>query len=290
MPKMTHHEPNTLDCRPSIEGKVAFVTGGLGGIGRECVRALVAHGANVAFTHTTGVEPTEDAAAVVAERPDTMSAHPLDLRYINSIESCMATVLKHWGRIDILINSAAVGSGTVSSFADDLAQQDSAMLTINADGTLKVCQTFLKLMGQDIHTSPMKIINFSSVGGGISTFPGFRLSDGMSKAAVAALSRQLAAELTDSLVDVFAICPGATNTKMFQASSLDHLSSREKQTFEQSMPKGRLIDPVEIANIVVFLASGYSTPMHGAVIDASMGLGVRPGLATEYGNEHEHDE
>ena len=220
---MTQKEPNLLDSRPSIEGKIVFITGG-------------------------------------------------------------------WGRIDILINAAAVGSATVSAFADDIAEQDSAMLTINADGTLKVCQTFLQLMEPAIHTSPMKIINFSSLGGGIGTFPGFRLSDGMSKAAVAALSRQLAAELTDSLVDVFAICPGATNTKMFQESSLDHLSASERQSFELSMPKGRLIQPVEIANIVVFLASRYSTPMHGAVIDASMGLGVRPGLATEYRNEDQHDE
>lgn len=287
---MTHQEPSILDCRPSLEGKVAFVTGGLGGIGRECVRALVAHGAHVAFTHTAGVESAEDAATVATEHPDSLSAHPLDLRSIHSITSCMTAVMERWGRIDILINTAGVGSATVSAFADDMAEQDSAMLTINADGTLKVCQTFLELMGHANHSSSMKIINFSSVGGGIGTFPGFRRSDGMSKAAVAALSRQLAAELTDSLVDVFAICPGATNTKMFQESSLDHLSSSERQSFEQSMPKGRLIDPVEIANIVVFLSSGYSTPMHGAVIDASMGLGVRPGLATEYRNENQHDE
>jgi hypothetical protein len=50
------------------------------------------------------------------------------------------------------------------------------------------------------------------------------------------------------------------------------------------LPKGRLIEPVDIANIVLFLASDYSTPMHGAVIDASMGLGVRPGLITERGH------
>lgn len=283
---MTQPERNILDCRPSIEGKVAFVTGGLGGIGRECVRALVAHGAQVALSHTPAAASAEDAADLVAQHPDALSAHVLDLRSIDSITACMASVIERWGRIDILINAAAVGSATVAAFADDVASQDSAMLTINADGTLKVCQTFLELMGHERQTSPMKIINFSSVGGGIGTFPGFRLSDGMSKAAVAALSRQLAAQLTDSPIDVFAICPGATDTKMFRASSLDHLSAAERQAFEQSLPKGRLIDPVEIANIVLFLASEYSTPMHGAVIDASMGLGVRPGLSTEYQGEH----
>lgn len=283
---MKQPEPNILDCRPSIEGKIAFVTGGLGGIGRACVQTLVAHGALVAVAHTPGAASAEDAAGLVARYPDALSAHVLDLRSIDSITGCMATVMERWGRIDILINAAAVGSATVAAFADDDASQDSAMLTINADGTLKVCQTFLELMGNEATTSPLKVINFSSVGGGIGTFPDFRLSDGMSKAAVAALSRQLAAQLTDSRIDVFAICPGATDTKMFRASSLDHLSADERHAFERSLPKGRLIDPVEIANIVLFLASEYSTPMHGAVIDASMGLGVRPGLSTEQGGDH----
>ncbi|MFK7805452.1 MAG: SDR family oxidoreductase [Anaerolineae bacterium] len=279
---MTFQQHNILDCRPSIEGKVAFITGGFGGIGWECVKALLAHGAKVAFTYVDGAEAAEQAEKAVAEYPDNLSAHVLDLRYIDSIKSCMGEVMERWEKIDIVINNAAVGSATVSAFADNTADQDSAMLTINADGTLKVCQMFLELMGPKLKTSPMKMINFSSVGGGIGAFPGFRLSDGMSKAAVAALTRQLAAELTDSLVDVFAICPGATNTKMFQSSTLNHLTQQEQDRFTSSLPKQRLIAPEEIANIVLFLCSGYSTPMHGAVIDASMGLGVRPGLQTEY--------
>ena len=67
----------------------------------------------------------------------------------------------------------------------------------------------------------------------------------------------------------------------FQASTLDHLTPQQRAEFTGSLPKQRLIAPEEIANIIVFLASGYSTPLHGAVIDASMGLGVRPGLITE---------
>jgi NAD(P)-dependent dehydrogenase (short-subunit alcohol dehydrogenase family) len=68
---------------------------------------------------------------------------------------------------------------------------------------------------------------------------------------------------------------------MFQASTLNHLSPQEREAFTQALPKQRLLAPEEIANIIVFLASGYSTPLHGAAIDASMGLGVRPGLITE---------
>ena len=271
-----------IDFQVGLNGKVVFLTGGLGGIGRASIAAFVAHGACVAFSYADGQESAEIANQLVTTNPAQLSAHPLDLRFTQSIERCMNAVIARWGRIDIVINNAAVGSATVSAYADNPTEQDSMMLLINADGTLKVCQTFLRLMQASLKTTPLKLINISSVGGGMQAFPGFRLSDGMSKSAVAFLTRQLAAELTDTLVDVFAICPGATNTGMFQASTLNKLSAAEKEHFIASLPKQRLIEPHEIASILVFLASSYSTPMHGAVIDASMGLGVRPGLQTEY--------
>ena len=273
--------PNVLDCRPSLEGRIALVTGGLGGIGRAVVGSLLAHGARVAFTFADGQESPDAAADVVALAPLNASAHALDLRFEASILTCFAAALDRWGSIDILVNNAAVGTATVAAYADEAGEQDSAMLSINADGTLKMCQAYLAWAAQHPTGRAGKIINISSVGGGVSVFPGFRLSDGMSKAAVAFLTRQLAAELTDSLIDVFAVCPGATNTPMFQASTLDPMSPSDRAAFVAAMPKRQLIEPIDIANIVTFLASGYSTPLHGAVIDASMGLGVRPGLITE---------
>lgn len=273
--------PPILDCRPSITNKIAFVTGGLGGIGRACVATLVAHGAKVAFTYAAGREAPEDAQQIVAAHPEQLSAHALDLRSAESIRICFQQVLERWKRVDILVNNAAVGSATVAAYSDDPSEQDSVMFNINADGNLKVCQNFLAAAHDTLSSVPRKIINVSSVGGGVQVFPGFRLSDGMSKAAVAFMTRQLASELTNSLVDVFAICPGATNTPMFQASTLNKMTPEQRQEFSASMPKGRLIDPSEIANLVVFLASEYSMPLHGAIIDASMGLGVRPGLITE---------
>lgn len=271
-----------IDLSPGLGNKVVFLTGGMGGIGRACIDSFLAHGARVAFTYVGGQKSVDLAETLVATDPSSLSAHEMDLRSLQSIETAMSAAASQWGEIDIVVNNAAVGSETVSVFADNEAEQDSAMLLINADGTLKVCQTFLELVSDRQATDSMKLINVSSVGGGIQAFSGFRLSDGMSKAAVAFLTKQLAAELTDSMVDVFAVCPGATNTPMFQASTLDKMSYADRESFISGLPKGRLIEPHEIASIIVFLASSYSTPMHGAVIDASMGLGVRPGLMTEH--------
>ena len=270
-----------IDFRTGLSNKIVFITGGMGGIGHACINAFLALDAKVAFTYADGKESPDAAEKLAATKPDQLFAVPLDLRFVDSIEKCLTSVIDKWGRIDIVVNNAAVGSATVAAYANDTFEQDSAMLSINADGTLKVCQIFLQMMNPSTNNDPLKIINLSSVGGGVQIFPGFRLSDGMSKAAVAFMTRQLAAELTDTNVDVFAICPGATNTPMFQKSTLDKLSSEERKNFINSLPKQRLIEPHEIAKIVIFLASAYSTPMHGAVIDASMGLGVRPGLITE---------
>ena len=79
-----------------------------------------------------------------------------------------------------------------------------------------------------------------------------------------------------------AVCPGATNTPIFSASTLSKMTNKEQKYFFKRLPKGHLIEVAEIAGVVHFLASSVSTVLHGAVIDASMGLGVRPGLMSEY--------
>ena len=273
-----------MDLRPSLEGKVALVTGGLGGIGRATVDRLLAHGATVAFTYAAGVEPPERAQALVQSDPGRLSAHALNLAEFASIRDCMDEAVRRWSGIDILVNNAAVGSATVAHYAEDAAGQDSAMLRINTDGTLKMSQQFLASPRRAGLDGPRKLISLASVGGGINVFSGFKLSDGMSKAAVAFMTRQLAAEHTHQPVDIFAVCPGATNTPMFQASTLDPLDAAGREALLAQLPRKRMIEPREIADLVVFLASGYSTILHGAVIDASMGLGVRPGLMTEFGH------
>lgn len=265
---------NPLD----LSGRVALVTGGSGGIGRAIVSLFLSRGAAVATTFVPGVE---DAGALHASfgAPEKLTFHALDLRSADSIRACLDAALAEHGRLDVLVNNAAVGSATVAAWTDSAAAQDAAMLAINADGTLKACQHFLTLPHNG--ELPRKLVNIASVGGGINVFPGFRLSDGMSKAAVAFLTRQLAAECCHRPVDVFAVCPGATNTEMFRQSTLNPMGEQQRADFLKALPKGRLIEPEEIAALVNFLAGSASTVLNGAVIDASMGLGVRPGIMTE---------
>jgi NAD(P)-dependent dehydrogenase (short-subunit alcohol dehydrogenase family) len=256
-----------------LSDRVALVTGGDSGIGAACVRSLLQSGATVAYTHLPRTLPSNDIDGYSG------SPHALDLRSPSSIRTCVDEVFERWGRIDVLVNNAGLGTATVAAFSEDRDEQDGIMFDVNARGMLLITQAVLAQHPVD---RSLKVINLSSVGGGVSQFPGFRLSDGMSKAAVVHLTKQLAAEHVHTGVDVFAICPGATDTPMFQASTLDAMSDTERAEFVSRLPKQRLIDPTEIAAVVAFLASSHSQVLHGAVIDCSMGLGVRPGLITEH--------
>lgn len=263
-----------------LDGRVALVTGGDRGIGRAIAEAFAAQGMRVAVTLAPGTVADAGLATALAEAEPAWSAHHLDLRSGPSIDACVAEVMARWGRLDVVVNNAAVGSATVARFADEAGTQDTAMMLINADGTLKMCQAVLAATDWGAN-GRLKVVNMSSVGGGVTQFPGFRLSDGMSKAAVAHLTRQLAAECVHRPVDVFAVCPGATNTAMFQASTLDPMGPDERAAFVGSLPRHRLIEPDEIAALITFLACDHSAVLHGAVLDASLGLGVRPGIMTE---------
>lgn len=259
---------------------VALITGGWRGIGRACVDRLRQGGTRVALTYVSGAEPADQIADWVASDADLI-ALPLDLRDPDGPGQTIAATCAQWGGVDILINNAAVGSATVAAFAATQAAQDAAMLGINALGTLAMCRAFLAAPST-MPDTPRKLISIASVGGGIAAFPGFSLSDGMSKAAVAHLTRQLAAECMAPGTDIFALCPGATDTEMFRQSTLNPLPPEKRAAFLQRLPKERLITPAEIAEVVAFLAGPHSSVLHGAVIDASMGLGVRPGRMTEF--------
>jgi NAD(P)-dependent dehydrogenase (short-subunit alcohol dehydrogenase family) len=203
----------------------------------------------------------------------------LDLRSAGSISRCFAEFEERWQRLDILVNNAAAGSATVADYEPDAGRLDDALFEINALGAFKVCQEGLKLMQRPVDGASCKLINVASVGG-IQVFPSIRFSDSASKAALVHMSRLLAAEHVHTNVDVYVICPGPTDTPMFRRSTLDVMSDDERRQFVSELPKGRLLQPEEVADIIVFLASDYASALHGAVIDASLGLTAHPGLCT----------
>lgn len=164
------------------------------------------------------------------------------------------------------------------------ASSDEALLKVNALGPLWVTHALTDVLhtaGYKSRDSRALIIFIGSVGGGSSAvFPEYCPADLMSKAAMTYLSKHMAAKYVREPIDVVCVSPGATETEMFRESTLNKV--RDAAKFVDSMPKRRLIQPHEIADTVYWLATSSAAGIfHGAVLDASMGLAVRPGLQTE---------
>ena len=249
--------------------KTVLVTGGSSGIGTSIVDRFAKNGFKVLFTYNS----RKQSAQKIVDQLETYDVQMFHFSQGN-LESQEALLAQLPVRIDVLINNAAVGSATVKRLSDDKFEQDRKMFEINALGVLWLTEAIIPRMLEN----GGKIINISSVGGGIFHYPGFVLADGMSKAALTFMTKQLAAEHAHTNIDIFAVCPGATDTDMFQSSTLNKLTDDQRKAFVADLPKKRLIQPDEIALICDFLCQEQSTVMHGAVIDASLGLGVSPGM------------
>ena len=250
--------------------KKVLITGGTSGIGREFVDVFANNGFEVWFTYFSDTEKPVEVSN--SYKQTSVSGFKLDLADYTSVEKLVSALPSV---PDVVIHNAGLGSKTVEKVSSTPQGQAEALIKVNAIGTLWLNNLLLPKM---LERGSGKIILLSSVGGGVTQFPGFNYADGMSKAAIAFLGRTLGADLAQTGVDVFTICPGATNTPMFQASTLNHLNEKEQKQVIASLPKMRLIDPREIAELGYFLTTDAGRVLHGAVLDASMGLGVNPGL------------
>ncbi|KAI0566252.1 Glucose/ribitol dehydrogenase [Gracilaria domingensis] len=280
------------------------VTGGSTGIGEAIVRVFAEAGHRVLFTYLTR---RTDAERLQALWPH-VTATPLDQADVAGVASFARTVSQWAGSagVHVLVNNAALGSATVSRYVQQQigsanfaklpseqlpdsalrmvkrAQNDLALMRVNALGPLWVTDALSDALRRAATVAGRATVIFiGSVGGGSSAvFPEYCAADLMSKAAITYLSKHLAAQHVMDNVDVMCISPGATETEMFRQSTLANVPN--VGAFVGSMPKRRLIQPLEVARSVYWLAA-ESPPgiFHGSVLDASMGLAVRPGLQTE---------
>jgi len=252
-----------------------LVTGGSSGIGQAAVRRFAEGGDRVWFTYLSGRKRALATVAELSGRGLDVAAFPFDQGEWPSHERLVEQLP---GPVDVLVNNAAVGSKTVERYVPGNARaREAAFLRINSVGPLWLIQQVLPGM---LERGFGAIVNIASVGGGVAAFPGFHIADGMSKAAIAYLTRHLAAELVHRPVGVFGLCPGAVDTTMFAESTLDGRSPSQQEELRHRLPQHRLIDPAALAEVLWWLCSGAARLLHGAVIDASMGLGVHPGLIT----------
>ncbi|MEM1156444.1 MAG: SDR family oxidoreductase [Pseudomonadota bacterium] len=243
----------------NLDGKVAFITGGGTGIGRATAMMLVEQGSKVVIAGRREAP----LAATVAESPDNMSYVQLDLADWDAQQHALDTVLERHGRLDILINNAAMS--ICKPFADhsveDIASVTNLNLTSTAVLTHKALEHIIKFQGN--------IINVSSAAGKYTGMPPQLLSCyGASKAGLNHFTRLLATELGPQGVRVNAVSPGFTDTEI----AADAFSNPELVEAVVSVtPLGRAGQPEDVARVICFLASGEAQWVTGQIVDATGG-------------------
>ena len=192
------------------EGKIAVVTGGNRGIGLEICRRLARQGVHVVLA-SRDRNSGEVAAASLAADGGNVEAQTLDVNDVASVAALARWLGERFGRIDILVNNAAILIDRLPSALDLDAEVLQQMLDTNVCGPLRVTQALVPLLGR---SSCARIVNLSSALGQISSPGSDRPAYRITKVALNALTRMLAADLLAAGIKVNAMSPGWVRTRM----------------------------------------------------------------------------
>lgn len=244
-----------------LTGKTAVVIGGTSGIGRAISLGLAEAGADIVPT-ARRKEHVEKTVAEVKERGRRSLALTSDVSDVASLDKLLQGVLKEFGKIDILVNSAGrTKRGPTLDFSEEEWQQ---IMDTNLTGTLRACRVFGRHM---VERRYGRIVNIASLASFVSLYEVAAYC--ASKAAVAALTKSLAGEWASYGVCVNAIAPGVFRTDLNKAL-LD--GTARGQEFLLRTPMKRFGKLEELAGAAVFLASDSASYVTGAVLPVDGGF------------------
>jgi NAD(P)-dependent dehydrogenase (short-subunit alcohol dehydrogenase family) len=236
-----------------MKGKVGIVTGGSQGIGRACVEALAEQGAQV-VVFDLAPESAPEAAALALKVNVADSA---------SIDAAFKQVTEKFGRVNFLINNAGIDIETEPS-DEWLSAPFGKTLDVNLAGAFHCMRKAVALMRKNGGGS---IVNIGSVAAivGTPTRPAYAAS----KHALVGLTRTAAIQFGPDNIRSNIVCPGGTRTPLMEQVMNDNPMLRDH--IAASCPLRRLAEPSEIAQAVLWLASGSSSYVNGAVIPVDGG-------------------
>jgi NAD(P)-dependent dehydrogenase (short-subunit alcohol dehydrogenase family) len=251
-------------------GQVAVITGAARGIGTACALRFAREGASVVCLDLLAEENEEVAAKCAALGAETL-ALTCNVTEPESVGSCVQAALDRWGRIDALVTSAGIYSG--SPLPEVSLEQWQRLIDINLTGVFLCNQAVAPAMMEQRSGS---IINISSMAGKTSWPSTAEYS--ASKTGVIGLTRSVAMELAPYGVTVNAVCPGNTLTDMVRdvaARQGEQLGMTGEEWLEMranDCPMNRLAEPWEIAGVCAFLASQDARYITGQAIEVDGGL------------------
>ncbi len=231
-------------------GKVAVVTGGSAGIGKEITLHLVRAGVTAVVWDLNEYRCNQYSAGYIK----------VDVCDGDNVSSALDKVLSDHGKVDFLINSAGYAGPTVSVDQYD-PEEWRHIVDVNLVGVFETCRQVLKQMRKD---KKGRIVNISSLAGKEGTPNASAYS--AAKAGVIALTKSMGKEFADYDIRINTIAPAAVKTAI-----LDQMSAEHVQTMIDKSPQHRLGTVDEVAELTMWLCSDRCTFNSGAVFDLSGG-------------------
>jgi NAD(P)-dependent dehydrogenase (short-subunit alcohol dehydrogenase family) len=253
-----------------FHGSSVIVTGAAKGIGQACALRFAKEGANVACLDLLAEANQATAEACRSENNQTL-ALSCNVTDAASVEGAVKKVVEAWGRVDVLVASAGIYTGSPLSQVTDGEWQQT--LDVNLTGVFLCNRSVAKYM---IAQGAGSIINISSMAGKTS-WPG-SAQYSASKSGVIGLTRSVAMELAPHGATANAVCPGNTKTEMVErvasivAPGTDMNPDEWLDTRRKDCPMMRFAEPWEIAGVVAFLASEDSRYLTGQAIEVDGGM------------------
>jgi NAD(P)-dependent dehydrogenase (short-subunit alcohol dehydrogenase family) len=249
-----------------LAGKVALVTGAGRGIGRAVALALARRGAKVAVV-ARGEEAIRSVAEEIVQAGGQSVALPVDVSRFDAVAAAVAHIEALWGRIDILVNNAAI-TGPIGPTAEAAPELWAEAIEVNLVGTFYAARAVLPGM---VRSGWGRIINVSS-GAAFGTGIPRMSSYSVSKAGMEMLTRALAAELGEAGVAVVAVSPGVVDTDMqaqLRAAPVEEFGADTSRRFHSFHERGELLDPRVPARLIAALCGAAGATHTGTSIRVS---------------------
>jgi len=254
--------PDARTASPSnhydFEGRVAIVTGGAQGIGFGVAERIVAGGGSVALWDWNG-EALDDAGARIA-RDTAVLRQRVDVSDLAAVEAAAREVLERFGRIDILINNAALVGPNVPTWEyPPEAFRD--VVNVGLTGAFYCCRAIVPHM---IENGYGRIVNVSSIAGKEGNPNAVAYSS--AKAGLLALTKSLGKELAGHDIAVNAVTPAFAKTTLSMMQSPEHI-----EYILSKIPRGRMLEIAEATSMICWLATEENSFTTAAVFDLSGG-------------------
>lgn len=248
-----------------VSGKIAAVTASTRGIGLACAKKLAAEGAKV-YIAARNPERARGVVDEIAAAGGEAAYVRFDAADKTTYAGFVREIVEREGRIDILVNN--YGSTDVSRDHDIVNTTFDAMQEIVMDDVRSVWDSTQVAVASMKDVGTLSIVNIASTGG---IYPDLaRESYGLAKAAIIRLTKDTAIQYARQGVRANAVCPGCIATDAVK----NNMSPEFTAAFLSTVPLGRLGEPEDVANAVLFYASDMSAYVTGGVMECSGGSGL----------------